>query len=71
MMRRLALWLARNRVVISTLTVLAYLVVLLPATIILFPDSNLWLGLLVLVIGLLDELKDLADDIREQDAPDA
>lgn len=67
MLRRIGLFLARNRVTISGCTVALYVFALIPATIILFPDSNLWLGLLVVTVGLMDELKDFAEDIREEE----
>ena len=67
MKRRIARFIARHRTGYSVASVLLYVVVLFPATVILFPDSNMWLGMIVLLVGLLDEVKDLADQVVEDD----
>lgn len=69
MRRRLARFVAKWRTEYSVATVLLYLLVLLPVTLWVFPDSTEWLALLVLVIGFLDEVKDLADQLEEEDEP--
>ncbi len=57
--------LVEHKLGIALSTVLFYLLVILPATVILFPDSSLWLSLLVVFIGFLAELKDLANELAE------
>lgn len=66
MRHRLARFIAKWRTEYSVATVGLYVVVLLPVTVVKFPDSTLWLGLLILLIGFLDEVKDLADQLAEE-----
>lgn len=64
--RRVARFIARWRTEYSVAALLLYSVVILPLTVWLFPDSNLWLGLLIVLVGLLDQLKDLADKLADE-----
>lgn len=70
MKHRLIRFIARHRTGYSVAGVLLYIVILFPATVILFPDSNMWLGMIVLLVGLLDEVKDLADQVIGDDESD-
>lgn len=64
--RRVARFIARWRTEYSVAALLLYLVVILPVTVVLFPDSNLWLGVLFVVVAILDQLKDLADQLADE-----
>lgn len=50
-----------SRKLLNRCTVALYLFVLAPATVWLFPDNALWLSLLLLLVGFLDELKDFLE----------
>lgn len=52
-------------------TVLLYLASI-PITFLIFPDNNLWLGLLIVGAGLFDSINTLADRLAgaEEDKPD-
>lgn len=65
---RLAKWIRRYRVHWAVVTVLLY-VAAVPASIIIFPDNNLWLAMLVLFSGLTASLTTLADLITDDDDP--
>lgn len=67
MRHRVAVFIARWRTEYSVATVLLYVCVLFPITWVIFPDNTLWLSLLILVIGFLDEIKDLADQLTRED----
>lgn len=64
----LARWIRRYRIHWAVVTVLLY-VVATPISIVIFPDSNLWLALLVLFSGLTASLTTLADLITDDDDP--
>lgn len=64
---RVARFVAKWRTEYSVASVGLYVLVLFPASIVLFPDSSLWLATLILIIGFLDEIKDLADQLEDED----
>lgn len=57
---------ARWRTEYAVAGLVLYLVVVLPLTIYLFPDSTLWLALLVVLGDVLDQIKDLADQLADE-----
>ena len=63
---RVARFVAKWRTEYSIASVALYVFVLFPASVILFPDSSLWLATLILLIGFLDEVKDLADQLQDE-----
>ena len=64
--RAVAHFVARWRTEYSIATLVLYVAVILPITIWLFPDSNIWLALLIVLVGILDEIKDLADQLADE-----
>jgi hypothetical protein len=66
MRHRVAVFIARWRTEYSVATLLLYIVVLYPVSIVLFPDNSLWLVLVILTVGFLDEVKDLADQLADE-----
>jgi hypothetical protein len=50
----------------SVLTVLIYLAAV-PFTIIIFPENNVWIAILVIFAGLTDALNSLADRMDDED----
>jgi hypothetical protein len=69
--RRVARFVARWRTEYAVASLLLYLFVILPVSVWLFPDSNIWLALLLVLIGILDALKDLADQLADEGDDDA
>lgn len=51
---------------ISVVSTLLVLLVILPATVVLFPDSNLWLAVLFVLLALINEVRDLIDQLEDE-----
>lgn len=64
--RRVARFVARWRTEYAVASLLLYVVVILPFTVWLFPDSNVWLAFLIVLVGVLDQIKDLADQLADE-----
>ncbi len=64
--RRIARFVARWRTEYSVAALALYLLVILPVSVALFPDSNVWLAVLIVVVGVLDQIKDLADQLADE-----
>jgi hypothetical protein len=66
--RSLARLIRRYRIQWAVITVVLY-VVAVPVSIIIFPDNNIWLAMLVLFSGFTASLTTLADLITDDDDP--
>lgn len=64
--RAVARLVARWRTEYAIAALLIYLFVIMPLTVWLFPGSSLWLGVLVVLIGIIDQVKDLADQLADE-----
>lgn len=64
--RRVARFVARWRTEYAVATLLLYVLVVLPLTIMIFPDNNIWLALLIVVGMILDALGDVADQLQDE-----
>lgn len=64
--RAIARFVARWRTEYAVGGVLLYLLVIGPLTVWKFPDSSLWLAVLILISGFLDQVKDLADQLADE-----
>lgn len=65
--RRIARFIAKWRTEYSVATVVFYVVVIIPMTVWLFPDSNIWLALLIVLVSFIEQLKDLADQLKAEE----
>jgi hypothetical protein len=66
MRKKLARLIRRYRLAWAVVTVLLY-VVAVPFTIVIFPENNMWLGLLVLFSGFTASMTTLAELVTDED----
>lgn len=64
--RKLARWCKRRRTAISLVSFLTVLLVVVPATAVIFPDNSAWLAALVVGLYAVDEFKDLVDQLEDE-----